>query len=167
MDENQALIATSYKEHFQSVLRYISRRINNVWDAENLAQDVWVRLLTYEKKLTGESIVSIIITIARNLVNDYLRKLYTRMKYQQEVQLEDEASDSTMESAFVADNLAAFEQKRVECLPTQRRIIYTMSRYEDKSVSDIARDLLLSTRTVENHLRMGRNEIRSYMASLA
>lgn len=164
----QAIIAGSYQRHWNNVLRYITSKINDVAEAENLAQDVWVRLMTCGKQLSQEMLTSLIYTIARNLVNDYLRKLYTRRQYDADSanNLADEIDDSA-ESSFYARNLAAFEMKRVECLPLQRRNIYKMSRFEDQSVSDIARKLYLSTRTVENHLRISRREVRTYMASLA
>ncbi|MDE6339945.1 MAG: sigma-70 family RNA polymerase sigma factor [Muribaculaceae bacterium] len=164
----QAIIAGSYERHYNNVLRYISGKINDVAEAENLTQDVWVRLMTCGKQLSPDMLTSFIYTIAHNLVNDYLRKLYTRRQYKADMENgRREEIDDTAESAFYARNLAAFEMKRVECLSRQRRNIYKMSRFEDKSVSDIARQLYLSTRTVENHLRISRREVREYMASLA
>ena len=38
-----------------------------------------------------------------------------------------------------------------------------MNRFEDKSIADISSELNLSHRTVENHLRIGRHEIREYI----
>lgn len=164
----ESLIADCYKQYYSSVLRFIASRINNEWDAENLTQDVWVRLLTCEKELAPETIVSLIYTIARNLVNDYLRRHYTRLQFSNELMQECRGEeDSTYESNFYAANLASFERRRVEGLPPQRRIIYELYRYEDQSVGDIASRLMLSKRTVENHLRIGRHEVREYMKSLA
>lgn len=165
---NNAIITKSYKENFNKVLNYISSRINNVWDAENLAQDVWVRLLTCGKILSPETITSYIYTIARNLVNDYLRHLYHVQDAHDELAFAGtEISEHSPESAVAAKDIADFERRRVECLPPQRRIIYIMSRFEDKSVDDIASELSLSFRTVENHLRMGRRDVREYIAAIA
>ena len=55
------------------------------------------------------------------------------------------------------------EKHRLSLLPPQRRIIYTMSRFESKSISDISEELNLSHRTVENHLRIGRHEMREFI----
>ena len=63
----------------------------------------------------------------------------------------------------VADDLEACEKHRLSLLPPQRRIIYTMSRFESKSISDISEELNLSHRTVENHLRIGRHEMREFI----
>lgn len=166
---NEAIIEKSYVELHNKILHFISSRINNVWDAENLAQDVWLRLLTYGSPLEAKTITSFIYTVARNLVNDYLRHRV------EECEMCDQSltSSSTIcgqpspEEIYAALEIAQFEQRHVECLPPKRRIIYVMSRYEDKSVPDIAAELSLSTRTVENHLRMGRHDIRQFISAIA
>ena len=57
----------------------------------------------------------------------------------------------------------ACEKRKLRTLPEQRRKIYIMSRFEDKSSSEISAKLNLSRRTVENHLFISRKEIREYM----
>jgi RNA polymerase ECF-type sigma factor len=41
-----------------------------------------------------------------------------------------------------------------------------MSRYEEKTTEEIADYLALSKKTVENHLRLGRRDVRQYMAAI-
>lgn len=161
-------IARLYSENFNKILSYITSRINDSWRAEDLAQDVWLRLLTSSKEISSETALSYIYTIARNLVNDYLRNYYSAQEAGSEMARTATETDCiNAESMMVADELARHEQKRVERLPAQRRIIYVMSRYEEKSVADIATELSLSLRTVENHLRMGRRDVREYIAAIA
>ena len=75
-DTRHDLLTRSYVDHYRRVLGFIASRINCEEDAENLAQDVWLRLLEYDKALSEDSILSLIYTVASNLVNDYLRRLY-------------------------------------------------------------------------------------------
>ena len=156
---NSNLIAKCYADNSARVQAYIAARINSYADAENLAQDVWLRLLEYDKPLTAETMVPLIYTIASNLIIDYLRRYYRSRK------ADDELRRAADESRLLASDMAQAEQRRVECLPRQRRIIYVMSRYEEKSVEDIASELSLSFRTVENHLRLGRRDVRQYMSA--
>lgn len=165
----EELITESYLENYDRVLRYISVRVNDIFDAENLAQDVWMRLLESGAELSEDTLTPLIYTIARNLVNDYLRRLYRRQCMHGEMPSPDSESVAcaSAESEIVARDLAQLEERMVETLPTQRRTIYIMSRYEEKSVDDIATELSLSFRTVENHLRLGRKDVRGFMSAIA
>ena len=64
---------------------------------------------------------------------------------------------------IIANNLLTCEWERANQLPEQRRKIYIMSRFENKSSADIAAQLGISSRTVENHLFISRKEIREYI----
>ena len=65
------LIEDSYTNYHHSIYLYIYYRIGNKEEAEDLAQDVYVRLMDYNRILCLGTIKSFIFTIARNLVNDY------------------------------------------------------------------------------------------------
>ena len=74
-----------------------------------------------------------------------------------------ETSVEDVESRVVANDLEQWEWKKVYLMPFQRRRIYCMSRFGGKSATDIATILNLSSRTVENHLFLGRKEVREYL----
>lgn len=157
------LIADAYEHYRNSVYTYIYSRINHREDAEDLSQDVFLRLMDYKQLLRAETVRSFLFSIARNLVIDYVRR-YAKW---QEISsyLYDMSGRSTdeSESRVVAADLQAVEQSRIRLLPPQRRKIYVMSRFGEKSAAEIADSLHLSRRTVENHLLMGRKEVRAYM----
>ena len=67
---NSNLIAKCYADNSARVQAYIASRINSYADAENLAQDVWLRLLEYDKPLTAETMIPLIYTVASNLIID-------------------------------------------------------------------------------------------------
>lgn len=48
-------------------------------------------------------------------------------------------------------------------LSDQRRKIYTMNRFEEKSISEISTELNISPRTVENHLFVSRKVVRDFI----
>lgn len=164
---NESIIAARYVTDYDRVLRFISQRVSDAGDAENLAQDVWLKLLECDRELNESTLTSLIYTVARNLVNDYLRHLYIVQEVHGELRQSENVYAQDMESEVSARDLALHERMRVRCLPAQRRIIYVMSRYEEKSVDEIAAALELSNRTVENHLRLGRRDVRSHMAAIA
>lgn len=50
-----AYIARLYNENFTKILSFISSRINDAWRAEDLAQDVWLRMLTSNSEISPET----------------------------------------------------------------------------------------------------------------
>ena len=162
------VVDSLFRKYSERILNYISSRINNHEDAENLAQDVWLRILESEVELSPDTARSYIFRVATNLINDYLRALYIRKGASEELQYANEyAATSTPDAEVSARQIAEMELRKVSTLPKQRRIIYTMSRFEDLNVAEIAERLSLSFRTVENHLRMGRHDVRNYISSIA
>lgn len=168
MNQNESFISKMYTQHHDRLVNYIVGIVNKREDAENLAQDVWVRVLTSEREMQPQTGVSYLFTIAGNLCRDYLRRVYRQRGYMEEAiyTVQDRAS-TTPETELFAEELRSMEYRRVEGLPAQRRTIYIKSRYEEKQIEDIASEMQLSKRTVENHLRMGRRDVRDFLTAIA
>ena len=113
--------------------------------------------------LREKTVKDFIFTIARNLIIDYLRHYYKRQEITSYIYDMQEATTSDTETHVITRDLQAHEWMKVIALPEQRRKVYCMSRYEDRSTAEIAATLNLSLRTVENHLFRGRKEVREYM----
>ena len=75
-DRSQSIIIDSYIEYYSRVVDFITYRINNRCDAEDLAQDVFIRLMEYKQILCEDTVKHFIYTISRNIVTDYLRRYY-------------------------------------------------------------------------------------------
>ena len=158
------LIDSLYRRYSAKILGYISTKIACKEDAENLMQDVWVKLLETSSQIVAETALPYIYKVAANLVNDYLRKLYERMACIEHLSEAMETSmNYTPEVMMQTLQIEQLEWKRVETLPKQRQSVYIMSRFADMTVMEIANELSLSLRTVENHLRMGRQDVRNYI----
>lgn len=164
---NGTAIADAYIRERDRLENYIARQIGDRAEAENITQDVFVRLLGYDRELIEETLTSLIYNIARNLVIDHMRRQARTLAVAAEHPVDFEtASVCSPEYEISARQISAFENKRVEQLPKVRRRVYMMSRFEGLAVPEIADTLNLSTRTVENHLRLGRREVREYMLAV-
>src|SRR5574344_651620 len=61
------LITTAYRDYYDDIHKYIGNRVKSYDLAEDLTQDVFVRLMTHADMLRQETIKSLVYTIARNL----------------------------------------------------------------------------------------------------
>lgn len=157
------MVEESYRNLRSSVFQYIYYKIDNREDAEDLSQDVFIRLMEYKQMLCEETIKNFIFIIARNLITDYWRHLYKHQEVSSYIYETTVTYTNETEQKVIAEDLAVLEQNRMRLLPPQRRTIYQMSRFEGKSNANISQELNLSLRTVENHLFIGRKEVREYM----
>lgn len=157
------LITAAYESYRAAVCLYISYKINDRDEAEDLTQDVFLRLMDYKPMLREDTVKNFIYTIARNLVTDYLRRYYKAQEISSYMYDHSETCSNDTESGILARDLSEMELRKMNAFPTQRQKVYEMSRFEDKSAADIAMELNLSRRTVENHLFLGRKEMREYM----
>ncbi len=74
------VIAAVYDRYFPEVYRYVFYRFGNVGLAEDIASDVFVRLLEAVKKRRGpqKNIKGWLLSTASNAVADHLRRVYSR-----------------------------------------------------------------------------------------
>ena len=157
------LVADSYKSYQRSVYLYIYYKIGKDEEARDLSQDVFLRLMEYKQMLRPETVKYFIFTICRNLVTDYLRRYYKTQEITSYLFEQTPSCTNDVESQVIANNLSVCERERVKRLPKQRQRIYILSRFQHKSSADIAAQLGITSRTVENHLFISRREIRAYI----
>lgn len=161
--KSNELIAHSYEVHHRAIYLYIYYKIGFKDEAEDLAHDVFVRLMEYRQLVCEATIKCFLFTIARNLVADYLRRFYKKQEITASICNNSSSYSYDTESEIVANDLLDCEKQKIMQLPLQRRTVYTMSRFQHLTLSEISTRLDLSVRTVESHLFAGRREVRSYM----
>lgn len=166
--KSDQIITNAYMELRPCLTRYISARVNDAEDAEDLAQDVFLKLLEHvgEGGFIPQQIRYLIFTVARNVVNDYLRHHYVRREADRYLMDYAPKSDTSTESRVVASDLAAIEARCIAALSARRRRVFEMRRYEGLSAAEIAERLGLSTRTVENHIFTASTIVRSRMRAV-
>lgn len=155
------LIAATYVELHDPLCGYVRKRIGAVCDAEDLVQDVFVRLLEYNTLLDEKTVVPFVYAMARNRVIDCLRR-HARSRAASEyffAHARHAACD--VEERIAARELSSLERSLCEHLPKCRARIYALCVRDGRSAGEVAEMLSLSRRTVENHLFAARRQIRS------
>lgn len=156
------LIIRAYEEYHSVILSYITYRIIHRYEAEDLAQDVFIRLMDYKQMLRPDTVKYFLFTIARNIVIDYLRRYYKKQEIDSYLYDMIATATNETEEQIIGNDLTSIERRRLSAMPEQRRLVYSLNRYEGKTSPEIATELNLSCRTVENHLFIGRREMRDF-----
>jgi len=163
-DDRAGLISQIYKEYYRPVLKYMGTRTNNHYLAQDLAQDVFVRLLDCAPMLRMETIKSFVFTIARNILIDFLRRNVRKPELSvNEIEESNMSSVDKTDSRVLYKEILLLEKLKFTTFPQQRKKVYCMNRCSNMNISEISKVLCISKRTVECHLFYGRKEMRDYM----
>ncbi len=156
------------------VLNFVFRMIGDAGEAEDLAQEVFVRAYRNMRKpafrRTGAAFSTWLFQIARNAALDCLRH---RKRHPSESldHLEDKGETSPDAGATAAAKVAARElgeqiAAAVARLPEDQRTAIILSEYEDLSYARIAAIMKCSEKSVEARLYRARRFLRKRLAHL-
>ncbi len=158
------LVELAFVQHGALVRNYIASKIEANEDAEDLAQDVFVRLLKFRAMIRQENLLSYVLCIAHNIIVDYQRRRQTRYKIENNLMACYDSEPATeFESQIYADEIHEQEMRVIGTMQEMRRKIYVMSRVEDRSIKEIALELGMGDRQVERQLYEGRRLVRDYL----
>ena len=166
MRMNNNIIAKAYTTYSSNLRLYITKRINNIDEVEDILQDVFERLMGYDI-VEEETIKSLCYTIANNLVVDHLRRHYKRQEVFNNTYLMMQKCDTnTPMQTLVCHDIAEKERCIMKTLSPSTARVYEMSQIKEMTIEEIAKELNISKRTVECHQFKARKVVREMMKKI-
>lgn len=156
------------------VKRFIFRLVGNTAEAEDLAQDVFVRIYTKRASYRpGAKFSTWCFSIAANQAKNRLRWWKRRPVLSLNAWTEaggetaDESSMGTQASSqAMRDEQVAAVQRAIAELPVDLRTALVLFEYEQQSMVEIAAVLDCTPKAVENRLYRARQKLKTSLASL-
>jgi RNA polymerase sigma-70 factor (ECF subfamily) len=160
-------LAPLFERHHARLYRFCLRMTGNRAAAEDLVQDVFMRMLKYSRTFKDEmSFLPWMFRIARNACVDHLRRTAAdRMPAQEPDELE--SNEPAHEETEPQDERAELIRKALLALPAERREVLVLSRYEFKSYEEIARALGCSVGAVKVRAHRAIKQLREVYIELS
>ena len=171
---NHLLISDYYKAHRGELLAFVSSRLQGSSAAEDIVQNVFLRLLTTDKMISEVTMPALVYTTARNLITDYYRRrscheeLEYYIKRGEKVEVRSERLEvSSVESVYSAREIMERIERGLARLPENCREVYRLHIYDGMKVSEISQQLDQGYKSVEHRLGLARKTIRQYLLKYA
>ena len=136
--QDPSRFAELYELHFQRIYAYISRRVRDRAETQDLTAYVFQQALANLEKFTwrGAPFSSWLFRIAANAIADYARKL------PRESNVEASPTSTTdTENDFEASERRACVYQAIDLLPHDQRRVIIMRFADEKSIREIAEEL--------------------------
>ena len=146
-------LASFHKEYRPALMAFFLRRVHNPADAEDLTQEVFIRIAA-QSDSAMRSADAYIFQTAANLVRDRVRRQKVRDEFVAGQRTVEGAGVETLDPYRVAarrEALAALNAGLAE-LPERTRRIFLLFRYENLSQRTIAEGFGISVSAVEKHI---------------
>ncbi|MFT4535906.1 MAG: RNA polymerase sigma-70 factor (ECF subfamily) [Saprospiraceae bacterium] len=141
-----------YSSYYRFVCSVVYKMLGDGSMAEDISQEVFVEVWKRRETLdVNTSLKGYLRMIAVNKTLNHIRS--KRMDFEQEEAiLQEPSTDNSTQRVLEAEDLQKAINTAVDGLPERCRIIFGLSRYEEKSYREISAELEISIKTVENQI---------------
>ncbi|HEY8918297.1 MAG TPA: RNA polymerase sigma-70 factor [Chitinophaga sp.] len=161
-DDEQAFMELLFKSFFPLVCKTIYRLVQDTATAEDLAQEVFIRIWNRRSALQEVYFKAYLHRAAINMALDHLDKHKRQGKHLsiEEDMIQLPASSGTAESPHRLKQTTAHIHQAIDRLPEKCREIFILSRFEEMTYREIAATLNISVKTVENQMITALKKLR-------
>ncbi|MDR2947676.1 MAG: RNA polymerase sigma-70 factor [Dysgonomonas sp.] len=150
-------------EYFPKIKKFLFGFLESDAEAEDLAQDVFVKLWQNRSFLENvDNLNAYLYRMSKNMLFNYLKhpqiKELTSISNFLEI-----PTMEKLEEIIFAKELEVLIDTTIDRMPTQRKTIFNLSRKEKLTNTEIATRLKISKRTVEAHISAALSDLRKVL----
>jgi RNA polymerase sigma-70 factor (ECF subfamily) len=140
-----------FKTHYEALVKFTYKYLNNAEEAEEIVQETFYNLWKKSSEIKIQtSIKSYLYQAVRNSSLNAIKHKQVQKKYIDHVEKND--TSLSTENHMELDELTAKINEAINQLPPKCKQVFELSRYEEKKYQEIADELGISIKTVENHM---------------
>jgi RNA polymerase sigma factor (sigma-70 family) len=152
MNANLLIFENFYLNNHKKIESYLTSKCNSRQEAEDLAQDCFMKFFQNVNKVQEGKETSFLYTIANNLFIDQKRKESVKYKYLNNVKICSEAVSP--EHEMLQEEFKAYVNNQLDSLPPSQKEVFIMNKIEKKTYEEIAAVIGLSVKSVEKKMSL-------------
>ncbi|MDR3003552.1 MAG: sigma-70 family RNA polymerase sigma factor [Acidovorax sp.] len=151
-------VTTLYTEHHGWLQGWLRRRLGNAWEAADLAQDTFVRLLVTPAGQSGLQAAPLreprayLATVAKRLLLNHLRRQSLEQTYLAALAALPEAQAPSPEQQLLILQALQELDAMLDGLPPKVRAVFVLSQVDGLTYAAIAEELDMGLRSVKRYM---------------
>lgn len=154
-----------YRAFYGKVFTFVLSLVRSKANAQDITQNIFMKLWKNRKNLEHiKSMDDYLFILSKNACMDYFRKASRKKEISTDVFDEFLISRIVSSPEKRIDAISDIEELRhvIDSLPSKRRDIFIMSRFDGLSNDEIASILGVSKKTVENQISLATKKIKIF-----
>ena len=148
---NSGAFTDFYSYHFQKLILVSDKYVNDIYVAEEIVQDVFLKI--WENKESLLYVNSIASYLYKSVVNASINYFNRQKNIQRHhVRIAADTLEEDMENTMAENELIVLLYNEIELLPEKCQKVFKLSRLQGLKYKQIALELGISEKTVENHM---------------
>lgn len=160
---NHEVVASIYKRCYGKLLAYLAGCTHDTMDAEDMAQDIFVKMLSIGVVTEATAEALLFVMARRMVIDDARHKAFVRQGMKQLACTVSQYDTHSVARRLEVDELLERERAVLARMAPKRARVYEMYRHEELSAKEIAARLNISRRTVETHIYLSTKEMKRQM----
>jgi len=146
------MIAELFREHNESLIRFLTARMRSRQEANEVAQEAYVRLLDLHQPGAVSFLRAFLFKTAANLAVDRMRSRGRRERLRESVLFEEFRDTPSPERAAVGTQGVEIVERLLHELPPKCRLAFLLNRVQGLDPGEIALQMGVSERTVRHYI---------------
>ncbi len=160
-----------FKDYYERLCNYANTFVNDMDEAEEMVQSTFLTL--WEKRESigiHTSVKSYLYQAVHNQSLNKIKHLQVRQAHSEYIKHQAAAGSFEINQNLLGEELEQQINAAINSLPAQCQTVFRLSRFENLTYAEIAEQLNLSVKTIENHmgkaLRIMREQLKDYLPVL-
>jgi len=165
---NEQVFELFFRNYYERLCNYANTILNDMDEAEEIVQNAFLAM--WEKRESIEVHTSLKSYLYRSVYNsslNHVKHLKVRRKHDERLLQNSNALHDSAAAPLLHNELETLAKNAIDQLPPQCQMVFKLSRFENLTYAEIASQMQISVKTVENHmmkaLKVLREKLKEYL----
>lgn len=162
-NSDKEAFAELFERQWHNLLITVYAKVQSKPVAEEIVQDIFETLWNKRKTLLISNLPNYLFVAAKHRSISYIRTQIVQQKYWDYYKSFSPGLEDETEKAVAYNELVSAIEKGMNRLPDKTKKVFRLNRLEGRSITEIARLLKLSEKSIEYHLTRSLKEMKVYL----